>query len=470
MLVPSLPRAAIRIAALLGVVAFAGTGMLDLVAALAAAAVIAAFDLQNVLSTRNYFLAYVVILFGIGGRRFASGDVTMSIDLLVYVALFLAAYWGSKRLPATWRLRGGFPRPSSISLRFPTVLLMVLVAGWAALLAGQLGAYGLVGFYGGASLADRISSYGHADFIRGLITAAEQGLSILTVAGAAAYFEARVSTGARPNYLLLGAPLVAAPVLLLRRYDFAVGVLFLLIVQPVAARLTGTRYSVLASIPVIGASLALAFAVSIFVGSIRESALAAPPAPIPVASPGETETSSTPASDPGAMPLITEERTTMLVSSELSPITAYRDIREHPNDFPYQFGKTILPPIVAKVVPRSWLPDKPAGSNAYYNVERTPQAFAAGYALPITVFGDLLLNFGYVGALLGALALGVLARKLDDTLAAGAVESTPLFLIVYYNFYSLLRNDLANSLPVILLTTAAFLVLRMIPARFKLLR
>jgi hypothetical protein len=436
----------------------------DALVTVAAFAAVLAADPRNLLSLKNFFLCYVLLIFGVGGHHFAPDDRVISFDLLVYVLLFLAAYAGGNTFS---RRRSVAARSTSPrNGRAASLLVVASIVGWTVLLATQLYAYGVAGFYSGQGLADRIARYGHADLMAGLLAVFEQGLSILTIACAVVYVEARTSAGKRPSYLLLSLPLIVAPLLLLRRADFAIGLLLLLVVQPIACRLTGARYSVLGSIPLVLGSAAFALAFSVTVGSLRESALVAPPTPAPVESPNSgVSASPSPGTGelarpkPVELPVFTEQRTFNILVSELSPVLGYRDVREHPADFTYQLGRTIVLPLAAKLAPRNWFPDKPISSSAYYNLIRSPAAFAAGYTLPVTSFGDALINFGYAGALTFSLLLGLIAAKLDRTMVGASADIATL-LIVYYYFYSLLRNDLANSLAMIFLAGAAYLVLR----------
>jgi hypothetical protein len=459
---------ALRLIAAACVIAITFAGVIDALMAIALLVAVAAGDIDHPLSLKNFFLGYVLLIFCVGGISFAHGDITLSIDVLLYVSVFLVGYVLISRSPFATRVPndGGSTGPD---LRGAQWLLGSTLAGWIALLLGQLVAYGLSGFYSGQALADRITRYGHADFVTGLMSAFEQGLSIVTVATAVYYIDLCVKRRTRPNYWLLGLLFLVMPIFLLRRADNALGTLFLLVVQPVVAGLSGYRYSVRGAMPLIVGSLLLSFASSVAIGSLREIATS-PPAPTPAPATAALATAepatagpataapSTPA--PASSPVVTLERTDRLFRGELSPIVAYLDIRENPSDFGYRLGTTIIPPLVLKVVPRSWLPDKPISSSAFYMTQRDPGAFAAGYAIPVTVFGDALLNFGYGGALTAAMILGVLAGRLDRVLHGSSASNLPAFLIVYYNFYSLLRNDLANSLSVMLLTAGIFVLLR----------
>jgi hypothetical protein len=471
-----------RIARLLAVtclVALAVTGTVDVFVMVAGLICIATIDLAHPLCLKNYFLAYAMLIFGVGGLYFARGDLIISLDLLLYVSVFVASYSVVSRFAPSVRAKP-VSTPGSAESAVANWLLWLVLAGWVFLLVAQVAAYGASGFYSGEALADRIARYGHADFVNGLVSVFEQGLSIVTLATAAYYIDVCVRREAQPNYWRLALIFLVMPIFLLRRADNAIGTLFLLAAQPVAARMRGARYSLPSAAPLIAGSVLLSLASSVVIGSLREVAVA-PPTPSPVATErptpvasatarpgasGPTAASSSPVATPSLTPtpvpspLVTLERTDRMLRSELSPIAAYRDIREHPTDFGYRLGSTIIPPLVLKVAPRSWFPDKPISSSAYYMMQRDPGSLAAGYLLPVTIFGDALLNFGYAGALAAAGILGLVAGRLDRSMRLSAIGDLPAFLIIYYNFYTLLRNDLANSLAVILLTAVVFVALR----------
>jgi hypothetical protein len=457
----------VRVVGIALVLVVARTVSLNPVAAISALIAVAAADLGNLFSLRNYFLGYVWLVLGVGGSHFAPNDLTIPVDLLAYVSTFLAAYF----LMLLW-VRSKAP-PTQTNTATPTrdhapaeILLMLVIVGWFALLVGELTTYGISGFYSGQALADRIARYGQPDFITGLMSGIEQMLSITTVALSVNYIQSRASRGLLPNYWMLSLPLLVAPLLLLRRSDFAVGVLFLLAVQPMACRLVRLRYSLIGSIPLIVGSIVLAFAVSVLIGSIRENATA-PPTPNVATAPHRPTTLIPPGGESGLEPaLLTEERTVELVYGELSPVVGYRDIREHPDEFRYRFGETILPPLALKIIPRSWLPAKPISSSAYYMEIRAPKTLAAGYILPVTALGDALLNFGYAGALALVLIFGAVCSRLDLVLKAASRAGVAAYLVVFYNFHSLLRNDLANSLAVLALTALVLVLVSRLDMRF----
>jgi hypothetical protein len=437
-------------------------GPLSTVAGLIAVAVI---NLKHVFCLKNYFLAYVMLLFGVGGQHFATGNVTLSLDLISYVLIFLLGYELAARASdnSRWQPEPQVAEGSAADRDVAQRLLIAVLGGWTVLLAGQLLVYGVGDFYGGTSLADRIARYGRPDFVNGLLTAAEQGLSMVTVAVAVYYIHRCVMRQSTPNFVLLSLVFMVVPIALLRRADNAIGTLFLVATQPAASRLVGARYSLIRTVPFVIASLLLSFGSSIVIGSLRETSRPLPP-PTPPAVTASAAPSIegpvvvvVPSSPQPLPPLLTPERTDRLIYSELSPIIAYRDIRENPADFGYSFGATILPPLALKIIPRSWLPDKPISSSAFYMNRRDPSALASGYVLPVTIFGDALLNFGYAGCLAVAMIIGLVAGRLDRVLTHRMARDFPIFLIIFYYFYVILRNDLANSLASVMLTVLVYI-------------
>ncbi len=121
-------------------------------------------------------------------------------------------------------------------------------------------------------------------------------------------------------------------------------------------------------------------------------------------------------------------------------------------------GETILPPLLLKLVPRGLLPTKPINSGAYYMSKVRPAEFAAGYALPPTLFGDAYLNFGMVGAVVACLLLGFIAARLDRAYKYGRLSCVPGFLLASVSVYGLLRNALSESLSAFILIGFAYLV------------
>ncbi len=159
---------------------------------------------------------------------------------------------------------------------------------------------------------------------------------------------------------------------------------------------------------------------------------------------------------PSTSPL---ERSLPFLQSELTPILAYVEIKERQDLLGRTYGRTIVPPMLLKLVPRGLLPTKPINSGAYYMSKVRPAEFVAGYALPPTLFGDAYLNFGLVGPVGACLLLGFVAARLDRAYKYGRLSCVPGFLLASVNVYGLLRNALSESLSAIILIGVAYLLI-----------
>ncbi len=146
------------------------------------------------------------------------------------------------------------------------------------------------------------------------------------------------------------------------------------------------------------------------------------------------------------------------LTSELSPVVAYGDIKANIGVLGHPHGRTILLPAIFKVVPRAWYPGKPQNSGAYYMSIVRPAEFRAGYALPPTYFGDAYLSFGFGGAVVMSMALGAFAAKLDVGYKRSHLRRLPWFLLIFANFYGILRYPISESLAGVLLTVLVWVV------------
>jgi hypothetical protein len=183
--------------------------------------------------------------------------------------------------------------------------------------------------------------------------------------------------------------------------------------------------------------LATVLAAAVLIGSLREVAFSGV-APEVVASP---------------------DAVAPFVLGELSPITAYEAIRADVANTGYLVGETIFPPLVTKPFPRSWFPDKPINSSAYQMERNDPRAYAAGFIVASTVFGDVYLNFGLAGTSLFVFLLGIATAKLDFAFRKERSGAAPAFLVAFYYAYVILRSDTANSVPLIVAVSAMYLIL-----------
>src|SRR5439155_24828215 len=68
------------------------TRQIDVITSLAGGVLATAVDLRNLMSLRNYFIAYVTTLFGLGAAHFNPGNPLMMTDLVIYSFVFLGCY------------------------------------------------------------------------------------------------------------------------------------------------------------------------------------------------------------------------------------------------------------------------------------------------------------------------------------------------------------------------------------------
>ncbi len=453
--------------------AFVAGGLLTLLTArdlspnvpLAGVVVLAALvlDRRHPLTLKNFFLAYSLLVFGVGGAVLDLAPDSVMADLFWYLVAFLAGY-----AVASLRMSHGTPAVAEAGPRVDVATaarakvppaaveaaMLVIVGLYLAFLAIQLFRYGIVGYYRGQPLFEQFLTYGQASvgggaeqIVRFLLRFGAVGLTVL-------YTQACFETPARIRYRYPLALLVLFPILTLRRYDAVVGAVTALAIygceRRVAARQRqvgdeGAERPTVPSRPAsrlmrataLGAAAVSAVFAAFTIGLLRQG--------FHVASTGGAT------ADSGSLPILT---------SELSPVQAYGDIRANIGVLGHPRGRTIVLPLALKMVPRAWLPDKPLNSGAYYMSTVRPAEFEAGFALPPTFFGDAYLSFGLGGAMAACLLLGIAAARLDLAYKQTILPRLPLYLLIWANFFSIMRDPMSESLAGVLLTLAVWLLAR----------
>lgn len=155
------------------------------------------------------------------------------------------------------------------------------------------------------------------------------------------------------------------------------------------------------------------------------------------------------------------------IYGEFSTVVAYHDIKNNIDTLGYQHGKTILGPVIFKVVPRHWLPNKPLNSSGYMMQQLFPSEFSAGFSLAPSMFGDLYLNFGPWGTRGVIFVLGVYACRLDRLYINRTKHKQPLLIWLFAQVfvYGFLRNNLADTISTVLLTLFVYIILKKIVLR-----
>jgi len=412
------------------------------------------WDRGHALSLRNVLLIYTVGLFAFGSALIDVSPRPYK-DMVIYVAAVLTGYTLSslRRRERGWNIRAARKtfRIGADRIYMLETTIVLLIGLNLAILFYNLIQYGVGAFYSGQALLDQLSTYGKASVSGGVLQIAIFFIKYTGVAAVVLYVCTCLENRAKIRYRYPLALLVVVPILLLGRSDALTGAAFLLVVHAIDRRITAQRGAAGAAerqnrtqrvqrrsnqAIAIAIALAVAFTAAVLIGGLRQE------------------------SSPAAAQASTLERHAPLLKSELTPIQAYSEIRKNEDVLGHPHGSTIVWPLVLKVVPRALFPAKPENSGAYYLSRIRPNEFAAGYALPPTFYGDAFLSFGLQGAALLSLLLGGIVARLDVAYKKASFARLPAFLVVYANFYGLLRNALSESLAAIVLTALALAVLR----------
>lgn len=388
--------------------------------------------IDQLVRLRNWYVAYVLLIFMVGGYLYRIDLLFLALDAVVYICAFLVGYWlqGRRSSPVSGPTR-------RVSLRALTWFVVAILFARLAVIGYQaLVIYGLRNYISGAALVGQISDYGRFSVGTGVYVILNSALNFTTVACCALYIRECLLQLRRPRFVLVAAVMIGAPILELQRSYIFFGVVFVGVAYIYTARVRGenvTRRFAAAAFAAI-----LAVSAGIGLGLLRESALSNG------ASGGQSAGG----------------RVAALLHAEVSPVTVYATIRRDTGRvFDYQLGRTIFGPLAFKLVPRSWDTNKPINSSAFYATRYDAAKFAAGFVVSPTFWTALYLNYGYAGSIVGSFLLGVVTARIDLIFAQKRTPEIGWLLIVYYNYYLLLRQDIADMLAVFILTGAAYIVL-----------
>lgn len=446
----------ILVAAAIGLVTFLSRSNLYVV--LLVVIGVFSIDIRNILSLKNFAVVYILLVFGVGGSVLHLGRPFIFGDIVAYLLAFLAAY-ALASLRSTTR-GDADPRPpdhrpfrrrGALSVKALTNSLAMLIVLNLMFLGLQLLKYGVIGYYQGRSLLIQAQTYGTADTVGGAEQILRFGLKYTGIALVILYVRACLESDLKIRYKYPVVVLVALPIMFLSRFDAVVGAVTALAIFACDARASARRReSVEPSQPdrpaaeaaagptftrglVVVVAMVLAISTALFIADLRSRF----------------------GHNAAQRPSLT---TLASLTSELSPVEAYSDIKANIGILGHPHGRTILLPAIFKVVPRAWYPGKPPNSGAYYMQIVRPAEFRAGFAIPPTYFGDAYLSFGFGGAVAMSLALGALAARLDLGYKRANPRRLPWFLLVFANFYGILRYPISESLAGFLLTLAVWLI------------
>ncbi len=71
-----------------------------------------------------------------------------------------------------------------------------------------------------------------------------------------------------------------------------------------------------------------------------------------------------------------------------------------PSELPYQLGGTFIP-VLLKPIPRAWMPSKGPSASVVFSRELLPEAYDKGLMTNVGAWGELYLNFSWLGIALG---------------------------------------------------------------------
>lgn len=391
-------------------------------------------DYSRPLLLKNYYFLYLFFLFGVGGGFFFPDQADLQLDFILFLVAFALGYsliFVSGR-PARAQ---SFPRPWLPVLSFQA-LVWLTVAFKLVGVVYNIRTYGVGGYIAGDAMLDNIRSYGSKDVGRGILTLFSEAARILTMAAVCLHIRTQNRLRSPYRYRLLALLLVVLPLVSMERTFTVWGVMIMGVLysfehypQGQFRRRDYLIFSLLAT-------FFLGFI--LLIGSIRVRNMTQ----------GEGSYND-------ALFLV------HAVTGEFQNVLVYQKVKDEiaSRNLHYTYGETIVGPLVFKIIPRAFYPGKPINSGATISKLLEPQAFEEGFMYPAAYFGDLYLNFGLLGCIAGCLVLGSVCRFLDFNYINKNSRFLPHFVVFYYYFYPIVRNDISNSVSVLIFVAVTVWVL-----------
>ena len=378
-------------------------------------------DSKNILSLKNYLIIYAFLLFKLSAWFFFPDNFALPLDGCVYISSFLLGY-EIKKIISNAKVTLPVTDQSVLVKNEEKLLLLfkIFIGLKIFYIAFLIYQYGFSSFYSGEMLAEKINNYGQQNTLDGILVILSSFIDNFLVALVALYIKNIAAQGKKPDYYYLAIVLLILPLLILSRSTFAFGIVTLLCVYGYFSKSLFKVYVFF--IPV----FALLFFVSVYIGTLRLNSYS-----------GTNNATDVTSSDH--------------FFTELTPIVAYNTVKENIHVLKYQYGKTIFLPLFTKVIPRAFWQTKPDNSTAYYAKEFDTDSFYAGFMMPLTIFGDLFLNFGIYISCFILFLLGCLVARVDLIYVNKETKNIDTYFIIFMSFYSFIRNDLPEGLVLILL-------------------
>jgi hypothetical protein len=398
------------------------------------------FNWRQPVSFYNFFLAYLLLMFGFAGLIFYGSPLVADLFAILFPFLLGYTFYNfviRKYLrPSAYcnASIGEEPSPQKIySARNLAYKLLAFIAALNILrIIALVLSTGLSDYLSGSLLRDQISSYGVFSPIDAFQAVLSAVLNIFQYSTLFLYLFLSKRLDIRPSYVLVYFLLLGGPILSLSRSSFVAGSIFMVFFNTYyctqnclrSSGFTLSSFLRRISMPLV---IILALSIAILFGQIRDSGFASNSATSSTSTPFDTAVN--------------------IVSGEYSTVIAYSEIKENEEVLGYQYGKTIFEPFLFKMFPRGIFPNKPLNSSALYMTTLRPKEAQAGFYLAPTLFGDLWLNFGNLSLFFYVL-LGSLVAWMDCAIRSLAQNESRYFTLFYASlfFYGFLRNNLSESL------------------------
>ena len=427
----------IKFSAIIYLIYLSAFNYIDILMLTGCSLAILALNLKHPLLLKNFFLVITILLFGVSGSFYFPDERTLTADMVIYITSFLAGYAVYQFIPKRSQPLHysilNYNQPSANKTIFIERLLLLLCLAKLGLIAVDIATHGFINYYLGQALVSNISSYGTASVSKGILTILQSAVNSVSIAALTLYVYQCHAWNHKIKYKLITIMLVVIPIVSLQRSSLATGIMLTMVIVTLNSVSRRQAYKFLA------ASITAILTIGIIFGGIRENRLL------------DQESS-----------IINAERAQQIIVGELSSIVAYQGIKSNINTLEYQLGSTIVPPLLYKFIPRSIMPDKPLNSSGYYTTQMRPKEAEGGFFLAPTIFGDIYLNFGLSGTLAFTNLLGFLVARLDRIYLHTDIKNLPIFLIIYYGFYSIIRNNSVESIAYLILAIACLNLLNIL--------
>lgn len=432
MLAPGVSFAGLlRWTSITGVVASALLIDMGLGVLIAAVASLLAVDILRPLALANIALAYNFLLLEVGSTviTVAGAPTVQSFGASLAVASLVGAVAGRQRSArGRRRVADGQVFGQQAFARSVRLLKVTIWFGLAVNVL-QVAQIGLSEYLSGAGLAADIQTYASKGLSGQQIVSLATG--VLGMIVIALHVSITVQTaGAKLAWrpmLLLG---IGLPIIGLSRSEILFSAIALLLVRTFTRGKPVARDSVASRLLLALMTFALVFGLGVGIGTLREQALTA---------------------GGGA--------TSIVLKSEFSPVEVV-DFALGSSAPPRFHGSTLFIPALARFIPRRLFPAKPDNTAVRFTKITAPNSYAAGYNIAPTAVGVLLLNFGVIITLLAWSTVMFIIVRVVDRPSTISGYGVGVLVMVYASAYPLLRDDLANSVPQLLIALLIYSVLR----------